>query len=343
MLACGANFSVTRITSGLLLRLLLVGLLLAALVTLAARTLDLAELWEILRAARWGFLIPSTVLNIITVGVIVLRWQFLLNRRAAYLDCFTSNQVGAYLNNLLPLRMGDFTRSYLLRRRYPSLSMAAILASIGAELTFDMSVLMVLMALVLVVLPLPSLLTSAGALLAVLTVIAAAGVLSMARSDFFPRRVLRPLAERLLPERFQAGVGSLLERAQDGLVALKSNRQLVIILGYTTLGFAIQVLSNWLLLNAFLDDVALHAGLVALVGAGIGLALPLLPGSAGTYELAVALALSSIGIEPEVAAAFALVLHAQQVSVTLVTGSLSMLREGVSLQEIRRAADADIT
>jgi hypothetical protein len=55
------------------------------------------------------------------------------------------------------------------------------------------------------------------------------------------------------------------------------------------------------------------------------------------------LALSSIGIEPEVAAAFALVLHAQQVSVTLVTGSLSMLREGVSLQEIRSAADANIT
>jgi uncharacterized membrane protein YbhN (UPF0104 family) len=72
------------------------------------------------------------------------------------------------------------------------------------------------------------------------------------------------------------------------------------------------------------------------------LALPLLPGSAGTYELAVGLALSSIGIEPEVAAAFALVLHAQQVSITLVTGSLSMLREGVSLREIRRAADGEV-
>src|SRR5690606_27000734 len=130
----------------------------------------------------------------------------------------------------------------------------------------------------------------------------------------------------------------LVERVHDGLGTLKSNRQVMIILGITILGYAIQVISNWLLLLVFMDDVPVYAGAVALVGAGVGLALPLLPAAAGTYQLAVALALASMGVEAEVAAAFGVLLHAQQFIVTLVMGNLFLIREGVKVRELQNAA-----
>jgi len=307
------------------LRLLLALVVLGGVGVLALTALDLNTLRETLRGARWGFLIPSTLINLVVLGNTVWRWRVLLGFRARFMDCLAANQIGAHLNILLPLRLGDFTRSYLIQR-HAKLPMLAILASIGAELTFEMAVLVLILAGVLLILPLPPLLTSAAGLLAVVTVVAAVGILVLARSQLDPHRFL------------PAPIAQMIHRMQEGVSSLRSNRQFAQVLAHTCLGYGLQVVSNWLLLQAFLPDVTLSAGLVAVVGAGLGLALPLLPGAAGTYELAVTLALSSVGIAPEAAAAFALVLHGQQVFITLVMGSGFMLREGVSLGELRQAA-----
>lgn len=311
--------------------------LITLIVFLVLRSLDLNEVWAILQAARWGFLIPSTTLNVLTVGLIVYRWQNLLEFRAPFWECLAANQIGAYLNMLLPMRLGDVSRSYLIRQHVPHLSVVAILASIGAELTFDMLVLMLLLAVLLMVLPLPALLTSAGALLAVVTVIAVLGILSLSRADWFLEKVLRPLATRLLPQGVAEFGLRQVEKMQAGLSALKNNRQVLVILGITVAGFAVQVVSNWLLLWMFLESVPVYLGLVALVGAGLGLALPLLPAAAGTYELAISLALVSAGVDAEVAAIFALILRAQQAAITIVLGSGFLLREGLTLHDLQAA------
>ena len=306
------------------------------------RAIDLDSLQDTLSTARWAFLIPSSLLNLITTGLIVYRWRYTLENRAGFVDCYAANQIGAYLNTFLPLRLGDFTRSYVLQRHVPELSKVAILASIAVELTLDMVILLLLLAVVLIILPLPTLLTSAGALLAFLTMVAVVSLFSLARNDWLVERLIRPLAGRWLPQGLADMGLSLIERAQDGIRSLRSNRKLATLLLLTVLNYAMQVISNWLLLKAFLPDASLETGLLALVGAGMGLALPLLPGAAGTYELAVGLALASLGIDAEVAAAFALVLHGQQIVITLITGGGMMLREGLSMQELRAAAEVQL-
>lgn len=315
------------------LRYLIPLALIVLLIGLAVTLLDIGELVEILRGARWGYLIPSSLINVLTLSVVILRWRTLLQGRASFLDCWAANQIGAYANVFLPFRLGDLARSTIIRRHIPDLSWVGAMSSIGAELTFEMAVLMVLVGLLLFALPLPALLTSAALPLTILTVFAAVGMLSLGRGGPIASRLIWPLLRRI-PGRLGALAVGFAERIQDGLGGLRDNRQLLQILALTILGYGLQIVSNTLLLRAFWDDATLTAGLMALVGAGIGLALPLLPGSAGTYQLAVTLALSSLGAEPEVAAAFALILHAQQVVMTLIMGSLAMLREGVSRRDL---------
>lgn len=307
------------------------------LAVLMARELDFDQLWEKVRHANYLFLIPSTFINIVVVGNIVLRWQNLLNGRAGFMDCLTANQIGAYLNTILPLRMGDFARSYVLQRHVKNLPVMAILSSIGAELTMDMLVLMLLLAVTLMILPLPALLVSAGGLLAVATLVATIAVFALARSDTLIEKIIRPLATRLLPHRLQDLVLHFVGHIREGLSGLRSNRQLAFLLFLTVIGFGLQIVANWLLLRVFLEDVTWQAALLALIGTGVGLALPLLPSAAGTYELAIVLALSAVEIDTESATAFALLMRAQQFSLTLLMGSFFMLREGVSLNELRRA------
>lgn len=319
------------------LRPLLFILLLLLVLWGASRSLHWDDLKSTLADARWGYVIPSILVNLLTLGGIITRWYWLLNNRAPWWECLSANQIGAYLNTLLPLRMGDVARSYLIRRHVPDLSMLAILSSIGAELTFDMFILMILLAALLTVLPLPSLLTSAGALLAVVTTIAVIGALTLGRNPAFTERWIKPLILRF-PARMSELLLSLMERIQEGLSSLRSNRQTALILGITIQGYVLQILSNWMLLLVFMPSPPLYMGLLALVGSGLGLALPLLPGAAGTYEVAVTLALSSVGVEPEVAAAFAILLRLQQLGMTIGLGGFFLLREGVSVGELRQAA-----
>jgi uncharacterized protein (TIRG00374 family) len=319
--------------------LLVMGVLLAVLVGLG-RTLDLANLETVLSQAQWGYFIPSTLINLITLGCIITRWYWLLNGQAPWWACLAANQIGAYLNTLLPLRLGDVARSYLIQRHVPHLSMLAILSSIGAELTFDMLILMILLAGLLAVLPLPSLLTSAGTLLAILTSIAVVGALTLGRNPQVIERWVKPLLGRLPSPMGHLALG-IVERVQEGLSSLRDNRQTALLFGISVLGYLLQILSNWLLLMVFLDSPPLYMGLVALVGAGMGLALPLLPGSAGTYEVAVALALGAVGVAPEVAASYAILLRLQQLGMTVALGGFFLVREGVSLGDLRRVRVGD--
>lgn len=320
-----------------MLRYVAAVVLVIAIAVLVAQKLDFASLVETVRDANYFYLVPSSLMNMIVVGNIILRWQNLLNGRARFMECFAANQIGAYLNNILPLRMGDFARSYVLRRHVPHLSMVAILSSIGAELTMDMIFLMLLMAVVLLTLPLPPLLVSAGGLLAAATVIAAAALFTLSRSDLLIEKVIRPFSVRFLPHPLQDMVLHLVVHVRDGLTSLRSNRQLAYLLLLTINGYLLQILANWFLLRVFLDEVTLQAALVALVGTGVGLALPLLPSSAGTYELAIVLALSALGIDTESATAYALLMRTQQFTITAVMGSLFMLKEGLSVTELRQA------
>lgn len=304
----------------------------------AANTLDLDTLRQTLRGAQWAWLVPSSIVNVIVLGNIILRWQNIVGHGVRYWDCWHANQVGAYANILLPMRLGDVTRAYTLRRHYPNLTMLGILATVGAELTFDMLILMLLLAVVLMTLSLPPLLASAGAVLALATLVAAGGVFALARGDALLDRVIRPLVNRLLPARLAAMVLGLVGRMQTGLGTLRSNRQIVFLMGLSILGYVLQVFANWFLLRALVPDATLTAGLLALVGAALGLALPLLPGATGTFQLAVTLALTSVGIQPEAAAAFSVVLHAQQIIMTLFMGNIALLREGMKLQDLRTIA-----
>jgi len=315
-------------------RLILLALLLGGALFFVTRLLEPRTLWETLRGGAWSYALPSTALNALTVGVIVWRWRTLLNGEAGFWACYRANQIGAYGNNWLPFRMGDLIRTWVITRRYPYLGRPRVLASIGAELTLDMAVLMILLALVVSVLPLPPLLTQAGLLLAALTALAVTGVFALA---WFSPPAPKPQAPTSFLGRAVVLAWGVFTGIQAGVRPLRQGRRLLAVAALTLLGYAVQIVSNALLLRVFWPSADLAAGLVALVGAGMGLALPLLPGSAGTYQAAVILALSSLGVPLETATAYALLLHGQQILLTALMGNLCLAYEGLSLGAVQKA------
>lgn len=317
---------------GVLLLALMLGFGLWALQNLNPR-----QLWAELRAARWEYLALSTLLGVFTYMILSYRWRILLHRRPTYLDTFSAFQVGVYVNILLPLRAGDLARAYLIHRKAPDYSVLSVLSSIGAGLVLDMLAMASLMPLVLWVLPFPPAMRAASLALALLSLLIAGTLIPLARHDTWLSHQFYPWSRRYLAEARARALLQTLEQLRAGFAGLRDNRALAECLALTILAYGLQGLANWCLLLSLEPEAGLLGGYIAMVGAGIGLAVPLLPGSVGTYEAAITAALAATGISAEASLLASLLFRAQQTLIIMALGSVFLVREGLSLGELQTA------
>ena len=109
---------------------------------------DPSGLIDELAAANYLYLIPAVAVYFVGVWFRALRWQFLLNplRYFPVRHLYPVVVIGYAANNLLPMRLGEFVRSYYLARRH-NFSASSALGSVAVERVFDGLTLMVLVAL----------------------------------------------------------------------------------------------------------------------------------------------------------------------------------------------------
>ena len=91
------------------------------------------------------------------------------------------------------------------------------------------------------------------------------------------------------------------------------------------------------MLRALHLELPFVAGWVVLAFVGVGISVPSAPGYLGVFHFAAKLALEIFGVASSTALAYALIYHASAVVPITLLGWLYLLREHVSLGEVRRA------
>jgi uncharacterized protein (TIRG00374 family) len=111
----------------------------AVLVVLVVRSLegDASQLTAALRAADWRLIVPAIGLYFIGVWLRSARWGLLLPEHTVRTSTlFRALVVGFTINNLVPLRMGEVARAYLLAR-WCRIPYGATVASLLVERVLD--------------------------------------------------------------------------------------------------------------------------------------------------------------------------------------------------------------
>src|SRR3989304_2085165 len=96
---------------------LIVGLAVSAvLFILAARHVNLKDLVSLIKDVNLFYLCASMAFTILAVWLRALRWRFLLPESSGVKtsNLFAATMIGYMGNNLLPLRVGDIARAYML-------------------------------------------------------------------------------------------------------------------------------------------------------------------------------------------------------------------------------------
>lgn len=311
----------------------------AALVLYLFTHLDLRAVLGAVGRAHPLWLGGATLAYVALFPVRGLRWAVLLKPLAPVSAGLATRGflIGFMANNLLPARLGDLVRAFVLARKAQVPSPASF-ATVMLERVFDGVTVVGILSLSLAVLELDNP-TRAAQLhgIALLMGLAFGMVLvGCVGLAIWERPTLALVRWGLTPcpEGLRTKLLGLFERLAAGLHALRSAKEAaqVALLSLTVWGLEVVVYVG----VAHALDLEVGPMGLALVMAilTLGLTAPSAPGFVGVFEALVIPALTLLGVAEEPAAAFALLLHAIHYLPGTVLGLVAAWTTGVDLRDL---------
>jgi uncharacterized protein (TIRG00374 family) len=311
----------------------------AALLWLALRGQHLPQTIGALRDADYRYLLPALGLYFIGVWVRAARWRVLLSPMGSYStrSLFPVVVIGYMANDVLPARMGEVVRVYVLSER-EGLPKASALGTVVVERLLDAATMLLLLAVAALLVPLNGVVEQVA--------LVAAGVLLVALWPLlflvlWPDKLLRlvaPFAARL-PEGLAGRLSSVAGGFLSGLQVVRSRRVVALGLGLSVLAWLFEAGMYWTLAAGFNLPVGAALMLLTLSVTNLATLVPAAPGYVGSFELgALAVLVGLAGIQRELALGYILALHAALVVPVTLLGFLFWGSHNLSLQRIRREA-----
>lgn len=305
---------------------------------LAFRDLHLPEVWAGLRHARYVWVLPGLAVYFIAVWFRSWRWHFLLrgSKQVPPHRLFPIVVIGYMGNDLLPARLGEVLRAYVLWRK-EGIHIGTTLTTALLERLFDGLTLVLFVLFGLLFVPLPAFLNrlvvaASGAFFGALGLF----LFLAARPDLL-RRVGRWGIKKAVPHRFRQPLQEFLEGIIVGLEGLRRARDIAALFAVTVWIWLLETLKYWLVSFAF--DLGLGYVSMMVMGGAVNLltALPSLPGYIGTFEMGIRI-LEGLGAPAAPAASYILVLHAILLIPVSLLGLLFLWLEGIRWAEISAVA-----
>lgn len=313
---------------------------------LILKNVDIHEAVESLRQANWLYAIPAVLILLGSFVLRAIRWRVLLAPvgRISFTSSFRATMIGFMANSVLPARMGEFVRAFVLTRR-DGLKVESVFATIVIERLFDGYMLLLFLLASLFLAPLAGTggqFLRTGILVSLVVYnVALVGMLFLhhrqERTLAFLDRVLHwfPWREKLMDS---------LARFASGLAVLGSARHLLVIAGWT---FAVWVTAMAVLhpLLAGFDlgtKLPWYAPYVITPVVALGVMLPAAPGYAGTFHAACVAGILMLAPEadPSASRAFSFALHALNMVPIIIVGLIFLWLEGLSLSDLGKKRDS---
>lgn len=317
----------------------------AVCIWLLLRTVDVGRVAEALAQADLAWVGVSLALIVAAIVVRCWRWQllFLPRDRVSLWGTISATMIGYMLNTVLPGRVGELARAALISRT-ERVRTARAFGTILVEKILDVLVLVVLLGILSAALPLPAEVTAVGVSAAVLFGIVAVVFFALSQ---FRAPVTAWVASTLdtAPVVGRLNPSTMVDMVLGAADSLRHPRLLLLHLIIAPVLWTLALLTNYAVARAFGLDVPWTAPALVLVLTNLGMTVPSAPGYVGVYHYIATEALRPFSVDPDVAAAFAIAVHALAFGSFLIGGGiilvLGIARQQYSLGDLFRWRQAD--
>jgi uncharacterized protein (TIRG00374 family) len=308
---------------------------------LTLRGRDLGAIWEAVKGANYLWMIPYAAILLLIHVVRTWRWGLLLEpvAKVPWGRLNAASAVGFMALMILPFRLGEFARPYLVAER-PKLRVSATLSSVVVERVADGIFTAGILMLTLLSVPEG---TSglrylrAGGLVVFLIFV---GLLLFLVGAYRNRELAVRLAHRVvdpISPRAAARLSAMMDAFIHGLRLVPSRRKLALFFLLTTAYWGLNGWGMQVLARAFDIRVSLMGFYTVLGVLVVGVMIPAGPGMVGTFQAAVMLGLSLFVPKAVVdtrGAAYANVLWAAQLAVTTSLGMFFLFSRHIRLANV---------
>ncbi len=297
---------------------------------------DLTELGAALGSANYLTALPAIGLIFVGQMARARSWQTLIGAPIPFWRVFAALNAGYLLNNVLPFRLGEVGRAYLISRTQNVRSSQA-LSTVLVERVIDLCMIVGMLSAFLPIITGLDWARGAAVVSALVTLTALGGLFVVARNRERMVRLARWVLARLpglQAERWLARAEAFIQ----GLAVLQDPRRFLTAAFWSGTAWVLAGLSAWLLMTGFIPDATLEMGYFVLVVTGLSIAIPAAPGNLGVWPAAVILALTVYDVTRSLALSFGLVHHFVNYGLSSALGAIALAREGETVAHLAQAA-----
>ncbi len=306
---------------------------------------DWGMVWDAILKANYLYLALAVLLGLSTIYIRAVRWRsFLGEPKVSSSTLFLIGGVGFMANGVLPARMGELIRPFLVSRMTPH-KFAAALATIVVERVFDLLMILLLLAYALWVFPFEggaagedgpqSIVKGLGQIGAgVLAVLAIAAVVmsytphwSISAIRFFGKPLPHGIVDKLI---------QIVHSFEKGSSTFRRPKSFIYCTAISLLLWVVIAFSELLVFWAFdITHIDMNGALLFMAVLCFAVMFPQGPGYLGPYQWIAALVMVQVfGVDPSVAGAIAITMWFTQVPPIIAMGLPCMAALNVSFSDI---------
>ena len=287
-------------------------------------------------AAAATVILPSYILK-------AIRWKLLLlpvKKNVRVSNTFWSTALGNMVNTLIPIRLGEFARAYILGEKERT-GFAPCFSSIVVERTLDLigllSIGVVTMLMVSAQTSLSSLVANIfTAVAALIAAILAVIIVGIKKEDLIIRILTQVTSKIPLIKKYTKRITDFASSLIKGLQGLSQNPKMLIAnFSLTWIAWLIHTSAIYLTFMAFNYPISFVAATLGGVLMSLSHILPATPGYVGSYEAFWVLIFTLLGVtETDVLVAMGVISHLIGVLPVVIVGCVSVIWLGASFEEI---------
>ena len=318
---------------------LLVGYVLAAAALVwVLHDIHFGTMFASMQRIRWIWVAPAILFDVLSYACQGIRWRYLLRPVGSVSPLQTTQAIyaGLFTNEVVPLRVGELVRAYLVSR-WTGAGFLSIVPSIAAERLFDGVWLAIAIGITAMFVPLPRDLLVGGDVLGIIVIAATAWFLYLVYRR--RRDGLREPADtrhRSKPLRFLA---TMVSHVAEGVGKIGLSRNSYASLFISPLILVFQGIALWLMMVAYGFSLSVWVGMAVFLILHLGTALPNAPSNIGTYQFFCVVGLTLFGIEKSVATGFSFVAFFLLTLPLWILGLLAIAGSSMTLPAIRYEID----
>ena len=318
------------------------GIIGVALLVYCVKDIRSEELRELVGRLDYFYFVLALTCSFAFVVLRGLRWQMMVSQQniISMTRAVTLYAAGQVLNSVMPALTGQVGRLILFAKK-EGLRKTFVFSTMVLEILFDSISLIVFVFLASIVFPFPDEYRFIGYIIAGFTLFGVLGLYLILHYQYGLEEIGRKRLRRRWPGAYIT-VKKFIRSFTKGIEMLRSSQHLFGSLTYSISAWSVHILAIYFLFKAFGLDVPFTGAAVLMIINTIVLMVPITPGNAGTFEVAVSTSLAAFSVGRSDAVLFALALHLVDLLPIITLGVTFFHVEKLSVRQIRKEHVDDV-